>query len=345
MEQERIVAADSSQEDAGEVGLRPTRLSQYIGQDSVKANLAVFIEAARRRGEPLDHVLLSGPPGLGKTTLASIIAREMGSNIHITSGPAVERPGDLAGILTNLQPGDVLFIDEIHRLSRAVEEVLYPGMEDYCLDIVLDKGPAARSIRLQISPFTLVGATTRAGAVTAPLRDRFGVINRLEFYTADQLQAIVTRSAGILGIEIDPVGALEIARRSRGTPRIANRLLRRIRDFAEIDAQGKIDLAVAENALSRLEVDSIGLDSSDRRMLQTIIENFEGGPVGVETLAAAISEEVTTIEDVYEPYLLQLGFINRTPRGRILTAAAYRHMGIAHAHQKELWEDEEGECR
>jgi len=340
MEQERIVAADSSQEDAGEVGLRPTRLSQYIGQDSVKANLAVFIEAARRRGEPLDHVLLSGPPGLGKTTLASIIAREMGSNIHITSGPAVERPGDLAGILTNLQPGDVLFIDEIHRLSRAVEEVLYPGMEDYCLDIVLDKGPAARSIRLQISPFTLVGATTRAGAVTAPLRDRFGVINRLEFYTADQLQAIVTRSAGILGIEIDPVGALEIARRSRGTPRIANRLLRRIRDFAEIDAQGKIDLAVAENALSRLEVDSIGLDSSDRRMLQTIIENFEGGPVGVETLAAAISEEVTTIEDVYEPYLLQLGFINRTPRGRILTAAAYRHMGFAHAQQEELWEDE-----
>src|SRR5690554_1217224 len=252
MEQERIVAADSSQEDAGEVGLRPTRLSQYIGQDSVKANLAVFIEAARRRGEPLDHVLLSGPPGLGKTTLASIIAREMGSNIHITSGPAVERPGDLAGILTNLQPGDVLFIDEIHRLSRAVEEVLYPSMEDYCLDIVLDKGPAARSIRLQINPFTLIGATTRAGAVTAPLRDRFGVINRLEFYTAGQLEQIVTRSASILNVDITKQGAQEIASRSRGTPRIANRLLRRIRDFAQVEGDGSIDLATARQALDKL---------------------------------------------------------------------------------------------
>lgn len=335
----RIVSGVISQLDAGEPGLRPALLRDYIGQDAIKANLAVFIEAARRRKEPLDHVLLSGPPGLGKTTLASIIARELGSNIHITSGPAIERPGDLAGILTNLQPGDVLFIDEIHRLSRAVEEVLYPGMEDYCLDIVLDKGPAARSIRLQINPFTLVGATTRAGAVTAPLRDRFGVINRLEFYSPDQLKKIVLRSAGILGIELSNDGSAEIARRSRGTPRIANRLLRRIRDFAEIEAQGKIDLDVARNALDRLEVDSVGLDSSDRRMLLTIIEKFEGGPVGVETLAAAISEEVTTIEDVYEPYLLQLGFINRTPRGRVITASAYRHLGLSVARQEQLWED------
>lgn len=338
MDNERIISPNNLDTDTNETGLRPLKLSNYIGQDAVKANLAVFIEAARRRGEPLDHVLLSGPPGLGKTTLASIIAKEMGSNIHITSGPAIERPGDLAGILTNLQPGDVLFIDEIHRLSRAVEEVLYPGMEDYCLDIVLDKGPAARSIRLQINPFTLVGATTRAGAVTAPLRDRFGVINRLEFYSPQQLELIVTRSAGILGIEIEPQGAIEIARRSRGTPRIANRLLRRVRDFAEIEAQGRIDIDVAKNALDRLEVDPIGLDSSDRRMLLTIIQKFEGGPVGVETLAAAISEEVTTIEDVYEPYLLQLGFINRTPRGRVLTAAAYRHLGVGTTSQGQLWE-------
>ena len=343
MDDERIVSADNQELDGGETGLRPLSLGDYIGQDAVKANLAVFIEAARRRGEPLDHVLLSGPPGLGKTTLAAIIAREMGSSIHITSGPAIERPGDLAGILTSLQPGDVLFIDEIHRLSRAVEEVLYPGMEDYCLDIVLDKGPAARSIRLQINPFTLVGATTRVGAVTAPLRDRFGVINRLEFYSPQQLQLIVTRTAGILGIGIDPDGAIEIARRSRGTPRIANRLLRRIRDFAEIMAEGRIDLNVARDALDRLEVDSIGLDSSDRRMLLTVIEKFEGGPVGVETLAAAISEEVTTIEDVYEPYLLQLGFINRTPRGRVLTAAAYRHLGITVTSQGQLWEETEDE--
>jgi Holliday junction DNA helicase RuvB len=340
MDREKILSADPLEQDTGESGLRPKRLEEYIGQDNLKANLAVFIEAARRRGEPLDHVLLSGPPGLGKTTLASIIAREMGSNIHVTSGPAIERPGDLAGILTNLQPGDVLFIDEIHRLSRAVEEVLYPGMEDYCLDIVLDKGPAARSIRLQLSPFTLVGATTRAGAVTAPLRDRFGVINRLDFYTPEQLQVIITRSAGILGIEIEAVGAFEIARRSRGTPRIANRLLRRIRDFAEIEGEGKIDLAVAKNALDRLEVDPIGLNSSDQRLLLTIIEKFAGGPVGVETLAAAISEEVTTIEDVYEPYLLQLGFIHRTPRGRVLTAAAYRHMGFPVPHQGQLWDEE-----
>jgi Holliday junction DNA helicase RuvB len=338
VESDRIISAHSAEADAGEVGLRPLRLQDYIGQESIKANLDVFIQAARQRGEPLDHVLLSGPPGLGKTTLAVIIAKEMGSNIHITSGPAIERPGDLAGILTNLQPGDVLFIDEIHRLSRAVEEVLYPGMEDYCLDIVLDKGPAARSIRLQISPFTLVGATTRAGAVSAPLRDRFGVINRLEFYSPQQLQLIVTRSAGILGIEIDPLGSEEIARRSRGTPRIANRLLRRIRDFAQVEGQGVIDLAIAQAALKRLEIDAIGLDSSDRRLLLTMIEKFDGGPVGVETLAAAISEETATIEDVYEPYLLQLGFINRTPRGRVVTAAAYQHLGVS-SGQAKLWED------
>ena len=335
----RMVTPHNTELDRGESGLRPTRLEDYIGQDAVKANLAVFIEAARRRGEPLDHVLLSGPPGLGKTTLATIIAREMGSSIHITSGPAIERPGDLAGILTNLQPGDVLFIEQIHRLSRAVEDVLSPGMEDFCLDIVLDKGPAARSIRLPLNPFTLVGATTRVGAVTAPLRDRFGVINRLEFYTPEQLKQIITRSAAILGIAIDEPGAMEIARRSRGTPRIANRLLRRIRDFAEIEGQGKIDLAVARHALNRLEVDCIGLDSSDRRLLATIVEKFGGGPVGVDTLAAAISEEVTTIEDVYEPYLLQLGFIKRTPRGRVVTPAAYKHLGIG-VHQGDLWEAE-----
>lgn len=338
MDSDRIISARSKESDAAEVGLRPLRLQDYIGQEPIKANLDVFIQAARQRGEPLDHVLLSGPPGLGKTTLAVIIAKEMGSNIHITSGPAIERPGDLAGILTNLQPGDVLFIDEIHRLSRVVEEVLYPGMEDYCLDIVLDKGPAARSIRLQISPFTLVGATTRAGAVSAPLRDRFGVINRLEFYTPQQLQLIVTRSSGILGIEIDPAGSEEIARRSRGTPRIANRLLRRIRDFAQVEGQGVIDLAIAQAALKRLEIDAIGLDSSDRRLLLTMIEKFDGGPVGVETLAAAISEETATIEDVYEPYLLQLGFINRTPRGRVVTAAAYQHLGVQ-CGQTKLWED------
>ncbi len=339
MDSDRIISAHSTESDAGEVGLRPLRLQDYIGQEPIKANLDVFIRAARQRGEPLDHVLLSGPPGLGKTTLAVIIAKEMGSNIHITSGPAIERPGDLAGILTNLQPGDVLFIDEIHRLSRAVEEVLYPGMEDYCLDIVLDKGPAARSIRLQISPFTLVGATTRAGAVSAPLRDRFGVINRLDYYSPQQLQLIVARSAGILGIEIDPLGSEEIARRSRGTPRIANRLLRRIRDFAQVEGEGIIDLSVAQNALKRLEIDAIGLDSSDRRLLLTMIEKFDGGPVGVETLAAAISEETATIEDVYEPYLLQLGLINRTPRGRVLTAAAYQHLGVQVSGQTKLWDD------
>lgn len=338
MSGDRIITPHSIEADAGEGGLRPSRLLDYVGQEQVKANLAVFIQAARQRQEPLDHVLLSGPPGLGKTTLAVIIAKEMGSNIHITSGPAIERPGDLAGILTNLQPGDVLFIDEIHRLSRAVEEVLYPGMEDYCLDIVLDKGPAARSIRLQISPFTLVGATTRAGAVSAPLRDRFGVASRLEFYTPEELMLILNRSAGILGIEIDPDGAGEVARRSRGTPRIANRLLRRIRDFAQVAGRDRIDLAGAREALLRLDIDGIGLDSSDRRLLLTVIEKFEGGPVGVETLAAAISEETTTIEDVYEPYLLQLGFINRTSRGRVVTAAAYQHLGLQPTQQPDLWD-------
>ncbi|MTI96737.1 MAG: Holliday junction branch migration DNA helicase RuvB [Firmicutes bacterium] len=340
MSDERLVSPGNQGQDGNESGLRPTRLEDYIGQQVVKDNLAVFIAAARKRGEPLDHVLLCGPPGLGKTTLAAIIAREMGSNLHITSGPAIERPGDLAGILTNLQPGDVLFVDEIHRLSRSVEEVLYPSMEDFCLDIVLDKGPAARSIRLQINPFTLIGATTRVGAVTAPLRDRFGVHNRLEFYTPEELQKIVLRAADILEIPTDNEGALEIARRSRGTPRIANRLLKRIRDFAQVEGGGKIDLAVARRSLERLEVDEIGLDSSDRRMLLTVIEKFDGGPVGVETLAAAISEEVTTIEDVYEPYMLQLGFLQRTPRGRIITAAAYAHLGVKAITQPKLWDDE-----
>lgn len=341
MTEQRIISPGEHPEDK-QASLRPVRLTDYVGQDDIKQNLEVFIAAARQRKEPLDHVLLSGPPGLGKTTLAGIIARELGSNIHVTSGPAIERPGDLAGILTNLQPGDVLFIDEIHRLSRAVEEVLYPSMEDFRLDIVLDKGPAARSIRLQINPFTLIGATTRVGAVTAPLRDRFGVISRLEFYTPEQLEQIITRSAGILGIEITPQGAREIACRARGTPRIANRLLRRIRDFAQVEGDGVIDLAVARQALDRLAVDSRGLDSSDRRLLSALIEKFDGGPVGIETLAAAISEETATIEDVYEPYLLQLGFLNRTPRGRILTAAAYEHMGCA-SYIGPLWEGREGD--
>lgn len=341
MTEERIISA-SEHSDDNQAGLRPVRFADYVGQEGIKKNLAVFITAARQRKEPLDHVLLSGPPGLGKTTLANIIARELGSNIHVTSGPAIERPGDLAGILTNLQTGDVLFIDEIHRLSRVVEEVLYPSMEDYCLDIVLDKGPAARSIRLQINPFTLIGATTRAGAVTAPLRDRFGVISRLEYYTAKQLEQIVTRSASILDVDITKQGAREIAARSRGTPRVANRLLRRIRDFAQVEGDGSIDLAMARQALDKLAVDGKGLDSSDRRLLSTLLEKFDGGPVGIETLAAAISEETSTIEDVYEPYLLQLGFLNRTPRGRMLTAAAYNHMG-ANFPIGPLWDGSEAD--
>jgi len=328
MAEERLVGREFGQEDHDEFNLRPRRLSEYIGQTKVKENLNIFIEAAKRRKEPLDHVLLYGPPGLGKTTLASIIASEMGVNIRITSGPAIEKPGDLAAILTNLGTYDVLFIDEIHRLNRSVEEILYPAMEDYALDIIIGKGPSARSIRLDLPKFTLVGATTRAGLLTAPLRDRFGVINRLELYTPSELKMIVIRSAGILKIEIDDEGAEEIAKRSRGTPRIANRLLKRIRDFAQVKAEGRITGEVAKMGLDALEVDSIGLDGVDRNMLMCIIDKFAGGPVGLDTLAASIGEEAETIEDVYEPYLLQLGFINKTPRGRMATKLAYEHLGL-----------------
>ncbi|MDW7674605.1 MAG: Holliday junction branch migration DNA helicase RuvB [Bacillota bacterium] len=325
--EDRFISPVFKEEDQ-ELSLRPKYLQEYIGQKKVKENLAIFIEAARNRHEALDHVLLSGPPGLGKTTLANIIAREMKVQIRTTSGPAIERPGDLAAILTNLQPYDVLFIDEIHRLNRSVEEILYPAMEDYSLDIVIGKGPSARSIRLDLPPFTLIGATTRAGLLTSPLRDRFGVIARLEYYQIPELQFIVTRAAKILEIEIDELGSLEIARRSRGTPRIANRILRRVRDFAQVKADGVINREVADEALKMLEVDSLGLDNIDRRILLTMIKKFSGGPVGLDTLATAISEESETVEDVYEPYLLQLGFINRTPRGRVTTDLAYNHLGI-----------------
>ena len=314
-------------EDFDELSLRPRRLDEYIGQEKAKENLAVFIEAAKRRKEPLDHVLLYGPPGLGKTTLAGIISNELGVNLRITSGPAIEKPGDLAAILTNLGSNDVLFIDEIHRLNRSVEEILYPAMEDYALDIILGKGPSARSIRLDLPKFTLVGATTRIGLLTSPLRDRFGVINKLEMYSSAELKLVVKRSAGILRINIDDEGAEEISKRSRGTPRVANRLLKRVRDFAQVKAGGFIDRRVADMALSALEIDSIGLDGVDRNMLLSIIEKFSGGPVGLETLAACINEEPDTIEDVYEPYLLQLGFINKTPRGRMATKLAYEHLG------------------
>ena len=323
-----IISPTFAPQDAGEIGLRPKLLSDYTGQEKAKGNLSVYIEAARLRNEPLDHTLLYGPPGLGKTTLAGVIANEMGVQIRTTSGPAIERTGDLAAILTNMQPGQVLFIDEIHRMSRAVEEVLYPAMEDYALDIIIGKGPAARSIRIDLAPFTLIGATTRAGQLSTPLRDRFGVLLKLELYTPEQLAEIVKRSASILEIPISEDGALEIASRSRGTPRIANRLLKRVRDFAMVQGKEEIDETVAMFALDRLEIDELGLDNTDRRMMEAIISFYGGGPVGLDTLAATIGEEAITIEDVYEPYLMQLGFLTRTPRGRCVTALAYEHLHI-----------------
>ena len=327
--EERIVSTGETNADTEiEYTLRPKILSEYIGQTKAKENLKVFIEAAKMRGEPLDHVLLYGPPGLGKTTLAGIIANEMGVNIRITSGPAIEKPGDLAALPTNLSQDDILFVDETHRMSRSVEEILYPAMEDYALDIIIGKGPSARSIRLDLPKFTLIGATTKAGALAAPLRDRFGVISRLEMYKPNELKTIIKRSASILNIDIDDEGASEIARRSRGTPRIANRLLKRVRDFAQLSQDGVISKELADHALNKMEIDDHGLDAIDKRMLLTVINQYGGGPVGVETLAATIGEETDTIEDVYEPYLMQIGFINRTPRGRVVTPSAYEHFGI-----------------
>lgn len=325
----RIIQTEMASEDVViEKGLRPETLEQYVGQKKAKTNLKIFIEAAKSRNEPLDHVLFYGPPGLGKTTLASIIANEMGVNIKVTSGPAIEKPGEMAAILNNLSENDILFIDEIHRLNRQVEEVLYPAMEDYSIDIMIGKGQGARSIRLDLPKFTLVGATTRAGLLTAPLRDRFGVINKLEFYSVDELKQIITRSASLLGVEIEENGAIEMARRSRGTPRLANRLLKRVRDFAQVKYDGIITYDVANKALDMLEVDKLGLDKGDRSILETIIYKFSGGPVGLDTLAAALGEDSGTLEDVYEPYLIQNGLIQRTPRGRIVTDLAYTHIGI-----------------
>lgn len=335
-ENELITRSVALPEDAGEGSLRPRYLDEYIGQERAKENLRIFIQAAKMRGESLDHVLLHGPPGLGKTTLAAVIANEMGVNLRITSGPTIEKAGDLAALLTNLQENDILFVDEIHRMNRAVEEILYPAMEDFSIDIIIGKGPSANSIRLDLPKFTLIGATTRSGQLSAPLRDRFGVILRLELYTTEELRRIVERSAGILGICIEPSGADEIARRSRGTPRIANRILRRVRDFAQVTANGVITRDVADKALNRLEIDHLGLDAIDRRMLRSIIEYYSGGPVGVETLAATINEEAVTLEDVYEPYLLQQGFLTRTPRGRCVTQKAYEHLGIPFHGQQQF---------